>query len=279
MYNPWSICCYMKEGDFRSYWINTASNEVIGELIRKHSPGLKREMEELLAGRVLHKRINEDVAYQYLDGDEDSFWSLLLATGYIKADNVVKSSEYTECDISITNRETAAMFSQQILKMFRDGNSKYSMFVDAILNHQLDYIQYYLEDLTYSSVSYFDTGKLPSKRIPENFYHGLVLGLLVSLKDSYRILSNRESGAGRYDISVIPKDIIEDSEAFIMEFKIRDPKHEKSLEETAQRAMAQIREKRYGEDLINQGIRGNRIYLLGFAFEGKEVEVTGGFLV
>lgn len=274
IYNPWSICNYMRDREFRSYWINTSSNEIIGQLIRKHSRKLKEEMEDLLCGKTLRKRIDEDVAIQYLDGDEETFWSLLLATGYIKAENIVKELDFIECDVSITNKETAGMFKRQILRMFSNGADQYPQFVDAMLKHQTDYMKEYLEDLTYSSMSYFDTGKHASKRVPENFYHGLVLGLIVSLKDRYQIQSNRESGSGRYDIAIIPKNIEAGEDAFIIEFKIRDAGKEKSLEETAERALQQIKDKHYAKELTDLGILKDRIYMLGFGFEGKDVELV-----
>ncbi|MCQ2510562.1 MAG: ATP-binding protein [Lachnospiraceae bacterium] len=273
MYNPWSICNYMKYREFRSYWINTSSNDLIGQLIQKYPVHVKRDMEDLLSGKSLHKKIDEDVTYQYLDGNEESFWSLLLSTGYIKADHVVKGMMYTECDISITNKETEGMFEKQIMRMFDHGRNEYNQFVDSLLKHDLDSLKDAIEELTFSSVSYFDTGKTPSKKIPENFYHGLVLGLLVSLKDRYRVVSNRESGYGRYDISVIPRNPSGDCDAFIIEFKVRDPKKEADLEATAETAIQQIIEKQYERELLDLGIEKDRIYMLGFAFEGKEVEV------
>lgn len=273
LYNPWSICNYMKYREFRSYWINTSSNDLIGQLIQKYPYHIKRDMEDLLSGKPLHKNIDEDVTYQYLDGNEESFWSLLLSTGYIKADHVVKGMMYTECDISITNKEAEGMFEKQIMRMFEHGRNEYNQFVAALLKHDLDSLKEAIEELTFSSVSYFDTGKHPAKRIPENFYHGLVLGLLVSLKDTYRVLSNRESGYGRYDISVIPRNLTEGYDAFIIEFKVRDPKKEADLEATAETAIQQISEKQYERELLDLGIKKEQIYLLGFAFEGKEVEV------
>ena len=90
MYNPWSICNYMRSGELQSYWINTSSNKLIGEIIRRHPVRSKHEIEQLMAGEIIHKEINENITFQYLDGDENSFWSLFLADGYIKAENVVK---------------------------------------------------------------------------------------------------------------------------------------------------------------------------------------------
>ena len=120
-------------------------------------------------------------------------------------------------------------------------------------------------------MSYFDTGKQPSYRVPENFYHGLVLGLIVSLRDRYRIRSNRESGRGRYDIAMYP--LNKEDDAFIMEFKIQDSKSEKSLSDTAENVLQRIEEKAYETDLLPAGIPQDKIYKLGFAFSGKDIWV------
>ncbi len=271
MYNPWSICNYLIDRNLESYWINTSSNKVIGDIIRKHPARCKYEIERLMAGEVVHKKINENVTFQYLDGDENSLWSLLLAIGYIKADNAVRILEYTECDVSVTNKEVMSMFETQILGMFEDGSVYYNDFVNALLKQDANEMTDILLDLTYSSMSYFDVGNCRAKHIPENFFHGLVLGLIVSLKDRYRIVSNRESGRGRYDIALYPKQ--ENLDAFIMEFKVCDERTENSLEQTAENALKQIEEKNYEADLLAAGIPAAKICKLGFAFQGKEVLV------
>lgn len=271
MYNPWSICNYLIDRNLESYWINTSSNKIIGDIIRKHPAHCKYEIERLMAGEVVHKKINENVTFQYMDGDENSLWSLLLAIGYIKADNAVRILEYTECDVSVTNKEVMSMFETQILGMFEDGSVYYNDFVNALLKQDANEMTDILLDLTYSSMSYFDVGNCRAKHIPENFFHGLVLGLIVSLKDRYRIVSNRESGRGRYDIALYPKQ--EDLDAFIMEFKVCDERTENSLEQTAENALKQIEEKNYEADLLAAGIPAAKICKLGFAFQGKEVLV------
>lgn len=271
IYNPWSICNYMRQGKILSYWTNTSSNKLIGEIIRKHPVRNKHEIEQLMAGNIVHKKINENVSFQYLDGDENSLWSLLLAVGYIKADNVVKHGEITECDVSVTNQEVMEMFRYEILAMFENGNAIYGDFVNALLEHRTEELSDILMDIAYTSMSYFDIGKRPSERAPENFYHGLVLGLIVSLRDKYRIVSNRESGRGRYDIAMYP--LQEGQDAFIMEFKVHDAYKERDLMATAENALRQIEEKAYEADLLAAGIPEERIYKLGFAFEGKDVIV------
>ena len=272
IYNPWSICNYMRQRELIGYWVNTSSNKLVGDIIRRHPVESKYEIERLMAGEKVHKRINEGITFQYLEGDENSLWSLLLAVGYIKAENIVRSVEGIECDVSVTNREVMAMFKTEILGMFHNGWSAYGRFAEALLAHKMELMNEYLQTITYTSISYFDVADGPKERTPENFYHGLVLGLIVSLRDRYRIVSNRESGRGRYDIAMYP--LQENTDAFIMEFKVQDRKKETNLEQTAKNALQQIVDKNYEADLLAAGVPAERIYKLGFAFAGKDVLVV-----
>ena len=272
IYNPWSICNYMRQRELIGYWVNTSSNKLVGDIIRRHPVESKYEIERLMAGEKVHKRINEGITFQYLEGDENSLWSLLLAVGYIKAENIVRSVEGIECDVSVTNCEVMAMFKTEILGMFHNGWSAYGRFAEALLAHKMELMSEYLQTITYTSISYFDVADGPKERTPENFYHGLVLGLIVSLRDRYRIVSNRESGRGRYDIALYP--LQENTDAFIMEFKVQDRKKETDLEQTAKNALQQIDDKNYAADLLAAGIPAERIYKLGFAFAGKDVLVV-----
>ena len=272
IYNPWSICNYMRQRELIGYWVNTSSNKLVGDIIRRYPVESKYEIERLMAGEKVHKRINEGITFQYLEGDENSLWSLLLAVGYIKAENIVRSVEGIECDVSVTNREVMAMFKTEILGMFHNGWSAFGRFAEALLAHKMELMNEYLQTITYTSISYFDVADGPKERTPENFYHGLVLGLIVSLRDRYRIVSNRESGRGRYDIAMYP--LQENTDAFIMEFKVQDRKKETDLEQTAMNALQQIVDKNYEADLLAAGVPAERIYKLGFAFAGKDVLVV-----
>lgn len=272
IYNPWSICNYMRQRELIGYWVNTSSNKLVGDIIRRYPVESKYEIERLMAGEKVHKRINEGITFQYLEGDENSLWSLLLAVGYIKAENIVRSVEGIECDVSVTNREVMAMFKTEILGMFHNGWSAYGRFAEALLAHKMELMNEYLQTITYTSISYFDVADGLKERTPENFYHGLVLGLIVSLRDRYRIVSNRESGRGRYDIAMYP--LQENTDAFIMEFKVQDRKKETDLEQTAKNALQQIVDKNYEADLLAAGVPAERIYKLGFAFAGKDVLVV-----
>nr|MCR4779318.1 ATP-binding protein [Lachnospiraceae bacterium] len=274
IYNPWSICNYINRRVLFPYWIGTSSNSVIAELLRKCPISVKLEFEELMSGKSIHKTINEYIAYQYLDGDPNSFYSLLLATGYVKAENAhIDSEGFTECDITITNLETKAMFKNQITYMVSGSIDNYGYFLDHLLNLKFEHATRTLNGMLYSTISYFDAAK-SGDSAPENFYHGLVLGLIASCQDRYIITSNRESGIGRYDVVMQPRN--DTDPAFVMEFKVFDEKKEKTLEDTAKRALTQIEEKKYAADLITRGIEKRRIHRLGFAFKDKEALICEG---
>lgn len=153
---------------------------------------------------------------------------------------------------------------------FSDETVPYSEFLKAFLAKDLDYMNEYMNRVAEATFSTFDTGRNPSGETnPERFYHGFVLGLIVGLEDTYRITSNRESGFGRYDVMLEPLDPGGDS--FVLEFKVFNPRKEKTWEETVENALRQIREKDYDSELRSRGIPEQNIYHYGFAFQGKKV--------
>ena len=278
IYNPWSIINYLDKKEVAPYWANTSSNSLIGKLIREGSTQVKESFELLLNGKEIVTELDEQIVYDQLDLEETAIWSLLLASGYLKVEEKIRDdSDYLNWKqlyrLKLTNFEVKVMFAHMVKNWFSKTGGDYNAFIKAMLNDDIEAMNAYMNRISMRIFSYFDVGKKSSKMLePERFYHGFVLGLLVELMDRYEIKSNRESGFGRYDVMLRPKNVKD--KAIIMEFKVISPKKEKSLEETAQNALEQIKEKNYKEELIEAGISENNIKAYGFAFEGKNVLIS-----
>ena len=271
IYNPWSILNYLKTGKIASYWTNTSSNRFVGSLIRESGRNLKMDFENLLKGGMLRTMLDEQVVFSQLDHSETAIWSMLLASGYLKiADHETDTRTGREYyTLALTNREVQLMFENIVHDWFAEGAEDYNDFIKGLLSGDVEAMNCYMNRITKRMFSYFDTGKKQSDQEPERFYHGFVLGLIVELENKYQILSNRESGFGRYDVVLEPLDKKE--KAFIIEFKVRNPKTERTLEDTVQTALGQIKEKEYAVGLENSGILKENICAYGIAFEGKKV--------
>lgn len=275
IYNPWSIINYLDKKEVAPYWANTSSNSLIGKLIREGNTQVKESFELLLNGKEIVTELDEQIVYDQLDLEETAIWSLLLASGYLKVEEKIRDdSDYLNWKqlyrLKLTNFEVKVMFAHMVKNWFSKTGGDYNAFIKAMLNDDIEAMNAYMNRISMRIFSYFDVGKKSSKMLePERFYHGFVLGLLVELMDRYEIKSNRESGFGRYEVMLRPRNVKD--KAIIMEFKVISPKKEKSLEETAQNALEQIKEKNYKEELIEAGISENNIKAYGFAFEGKNV--------
>lgn len=275
IYNPWSILNLLDKRKLTTYWANTSSNSLVGKLIREGSRDVKESFERLMKGEHLLVPIDEQIVYNQLDGNEYAIWSLLVASGYLKVLDYEKYEEdefvgEPKYELALTNHEVEIMFKNMIRGWFAGDVSNYNAFIKALLSNDLEAMNEYMNQIACETFSYFDTNRRASgKAEPERFYHGFVLGLLVQLEDRYVITSNRESGFGRYDIMLEPKK--EGFNAIVIEFKVFNPRRDKSLEDTVEAALAQIEEKKYAQALVAKGIAEDRIRKYGFAFEGKRV--------
>ena len=275
IYNPWSILNFLDTGIYKSYWANTSSNSLVGKLIREGNSDIKERFEELLKGNHLYVPVDEQIVYNQLDDNEEAVWSLLLASGYLKVidyDRLDKVEPGREAcyELALTNGEVRIMFEGMVKDWFKKIKPAYSAFIKAMFLGDLKAMNAYMNKVALTIFSYFDTGKRPTGQEPERFYHGFVLGLMVDLQADYIITSNRESGFGRYDVVIEPKNK-EKNPAIIMEFKVQDEVDEKTLKDTAKAALSQIEEKEYDTQLLSKGMTKERIYKYGFAFEGKTV--------
>ncbi|MCI8646370.1 MAG: AAA family ATPase [Firmicutes bacterium] len=274
IYNPWSIVNYLEEKKAGTYWANSSSNSLAGKLIQEGTKDIKQDFEHLLRGGSLKTELDEQIVYDELSGKQDAVWSLLLASGYLKVKGVRLHSETPEqwrqvYELELTNFEVALMFRNMIGRWFDSSGSAYNDFIKALLLGDEDAMNEYMNRVALTTFSSFDTGNRPSGAEPERFYHGFVLGLMVELAGRYTLTSNRESGFGRYDVMLEPRN--REDDAIILEFKVFQPKRENSLEDTVAAALAQIEEKQYQTSFVQKGIEESRILKYGFAFRGKEV--------
>ncbi len=276
IYNPWSIINYLKYKKFTTYWADSSSNGLINNLIQKGSPYIKTMLETLIRGEKINVIIDEQIVFSELDYSEDAVWSLMLASGYLKVIsseelNLVRESE-NEYELAITNREILFMFRKMILRWFTPAKMETNEFIKALINGDVESMNAYMNKVTLKTISYFDSGNSPSDEEPERFFHGLVLGLMVDQTENYIITSNRESGYGRYDIMLEPIDKSnENLPCIVIEFKVINPKKEKTLEETVEAALKQIEDKGYDAELVKRGVKKENIHHYGFAFKGKNV--------
>ena len=276
IYNPWSITNYLDEGQIKPYWAMTSSNGLVNRMLRTASPTVKQLMEQLLNRQEIEVTFDEQIVYDQLDERQDAIWGLMLAGGYLKVQALEYKGELMEpwYHLLITNLETYSMFVNMFRGWFQGSKTNYNAFVDAMLVGDLKAMNRYMNDIAIETFSSFDVGHGSTDYThPERFYHGFVLGLLAQLRDRYTIRSNRESGYGRYDVMLIPKQAQDD--AIILEFKVQDTAEETDLSDTVKTALHQIAQKHYDAELIAQGIPQERIRCYGFAFAGKRILIGG----
>ena len=281
IYNPWSIINCLDKKKIALYWAESSSNGLINSLVQKGSSNIKMMVEELINGSTINVPIDEQIVFSELDYSEDAVWSLMLASGYLKVVsseelNLIRESD-NEYELALTNREILFMFKKMILRWFSPAKNETNEFIKALITGDIESMNEYMNDVALRTFSSFDTGKHTSeKKAPENFFHGFVLGLMVDQSENYIITSNRESGFGRYDIMLEPKDKqTQKYPGIAIEFKVINPRKENSLEETVEAALKQIEEKNYDAELINRGVKEENIHHYGFAFKSKEVLIDG----
>ncbi len=278
IYNPWSVLNFLDKGKVAPYWADSSSNSLVGKLIQEASRDLKTIFERLLQGETVIEEIDEQIAYNQLDDNEQAIWSLLLASGYLKVRSMKEYiSDYGQWkekyELELTNFEVKIMFHNMVRNWFVSASANYSDFIKALLTANVKAMNTYMNKVALATFSCFDTGKHHSGDEPERFYHGFVLGLMVELADRYILTSNRESGFGRYDVMLEPRNPTDDG--IILEFKVQDSDEEKELSDTVKEALAQIDRQRYDTMLIEKGIPEDRIRKYGFAFSGKKVLIGG----
>ncbi|WP_300784145.1 AAA family ATPase [uncultured Acetatifactor sp.] len=291
IYNPWSIINYLDTKRLAAYWANSSANSLAGKLIREGNKNIKLEFERLMQGETLRMEIDEQIVFNQLNTGKNAIWSLLLASGYLKAVDTEYDDE-TGCFyyyLALTNWEVRIMFQRMIRDWFWEEGDSYNDFIKALLADDVKAMNFYMNKVALQTFSFFDSGKKPSEEEPERFYHGFVLGLMVELADKYVLTSNREkckasyACLGQYDVMLEPKTVRGDgvktggreADAIIIEFKVQDASEEMELSDTVASALEQIEEQNYEAGLIARGIPKERIRKYGFAFCGKKVLIGG----
>ncbi len=266
IYNPWSVLNYFASGcRSRAFWSRTGSSDMISKLIKAGDQELYTSLETLLKGEEIQAVIDTDIIYPEIGGEADTIYSFLLMSGYLKVTGII-SERYDNpiCSLKIPNLEIKNVFQKEILGNFSGlfTGTVLKNFEIALCTGNETLFQDTLSDFLMNSVSSFDTAQ-------ENFYHGMILGMLSALSDSYIITSNREAGEGRFDIQLEPKD--RKNAGYLLEFKANRDMSTEQLEEKAEEALRQIKEKSYAADLNYRGVK--KIISYGIAFSGKKVSV------
>ena len=257
IYNPWSIINYLSKEKIAAYWVNTSNNFLVYDLLEKANISIFEELEKIFQGKEICKTLDSAFSFQDMKNPQE-IWQLLVHTGYLKIERELENSRYA---LTIPNQEIQSFFEKSFLNRFLGGVDIFYDMLLALKNQNMEIFEKKLQDILLTKISYHDIGK------EEKYYHNLVLGMMLSMSREYEIYSNQESGYGRYDISIEPKE--KDKIAFILEFKLA--KSEEELEKKAKEALLQIEEKRYDVGIQKRGKQ--KIVKLGIAFCGKKVRV------
>ena len=270
IYNPWSTLCYLdnKSNEFMPYWVNTSENKIIKTILAKGSEGLKKSFEELLRGNTIETTIDENIIMADVEANENNIWSFLLLSGYLKVVGKRRENNRIYYSLAIPNIEVRFMYEKMIEDWANEGYiaAEYSEMLKALINFDYEVFEEIFIEYVERSLSYFDV----SGEEPERVYHSFVLGMLVALSNTHYVLSNKESGYGRYDVMVIPKDI--SKPGIIIEFKKARRTNKKSIYQLIEEGKKQIEDKKYETELLSRGI--TNIKKLVIVFKGKEVSVN-----
>ncbi|SFC76394.1 AAA family ATPase [Clostridium uliginosum] len=272
IYNPWSVLNYIDNNEmgFMPYWINSSSNDLIKKLLLKGDNNMKLELEELIEGNSISKIIDDSIVMSEVEDSNENIWSFLTLSGYLKAVKTENIEGILHCELKIPNKEVLIFYNNLIKKWFQESmtSQKYELMLKTLITGDIEIFAGLFKEFVINNISYFDV----SGKEPERVYHAFVLGMLISLSKSYEVKSNKESGYGRYDVMIIPKDT--SKIGIIIEFKKIDDFLHDTIEEGTAKALKQIEDKKYETELLEKGIQD--IVKLAIVFKGKEIKVTQG---
>ena len=259
VYNPWSIINFLRFKELRAYWVDTSGNDLINDVLKKITKDTIRALERLFDGEGLRQNISGTSDLSKILSD-DEIWELLLFSGYLTIEEKIDQKNYI---LRLPNKEVRTLYRKTFFERYFGRGNKLSDLMEALIENKIDEYEERLQEVLLTSVSYNDT-----KKGNEAFYHGLIMGMGLYLEGEYITKSNIESGLGRYDFLIEPKN--KSKRAFIMEFKSTDSVEK--LEEVSKEALKQIEDKKYDISLKQNGIK--EITYIGIAFCGKEIKIS-----
>ena len=266
IYNPWSVINYISKGCLpQAYWVNTGKNEILDDVLRVATDDITERLYDLLQGERVVARIDQNVVYRSLAEDPANIYSLLLVAGYLKTPKKELQADGSYlCEVSIPNREIATVYKSEILSHFLQTGAitrtTANKIAESLYANDYKKLQSAIGEYMDKSIGFFDGGA-------EGFYHGLMLGLIALMDNQYKIKSNRESGDGRFDVSLIPRE--KRYPGIILELKWKEKLSDVELEKWSNEALKQIGELRYDSEMKEDGI--TEILKFGIAFSGKKV--------
>jgi hypothetical protein len=267
LYNPWSILnCLKQKGKLGPYWLNTSDNKIIKNLISKSKPAIKDALTYLLQGEIINEPIKENLVFQNLDKSEESIWALLVYSGYLNIISTDRKDWQLIAQLIVPNKEVQIIYDEIVSSWFGDALSlsEYNKFINSLIGGDLETFEQILSDYIKVSSSYFDL----NMHTKEQVFHVLILGLVLGLRNDYIIKSNQESGYGRFDVALIPKN--KNKTGIIIELKVTDKEEE--LERMAREALKQIEDKQYTVIFNEHTVKD--ILLIGIAFCGKKIKLV-----
>ena len=259
VYNPWSILNFLQDKELRAYWVDTSGNDLINDVLKQITKDTIRALERLFDGEGLRQNISGTSDLSKLL-NENELWELLLFSGYLTIEEKIDQKNYI---LRLPNKEVKELFKDSFLEKYFGRGNKLSDLMETLTENKIEDYEENLQEILLTSVSYNDT-----KKGNEAFYHGLIMGMGLYLEGEYITKSNIESGLGRYDFLIEPKN--KSKRAFIMEFKSTDSVEK--LEEVSKEALKQIEDKKYDVSLKQNGIK--EITYIGIAFCGKQIKIS-----
>ena len=273
VYNPWSIINFLNDEKLKPYWVNTSGNELIKLYLKKLKNEIFDDFSKLLNREEIYKRINENMTFSNLESNySKNIWNLFFHSGYLTLGKKIEDDGM--CYLKIPNEEILKMFSEMFIEIYFEDYEKFLYMSNALREGNISEFEKHLKEVLLENVGIFDVSGI----YREQFYHGLMLGIILILKNEYEITSNNFSGKGRYDLLLKPKNLEKRKEGIILELKVvnamenlSEDKIFEKLENECDIALQQIEEKEYASVLKNSGVEN--VLKIGIAFFGKEVAV------